>query len=158
VGSSLLCEVFPILFQVSLQLGLTIKEMGDWKGENWHWRLSWRRNFFSWGEELYNNLLEVIGLETMSKEDDQWVYANYLNTVCSNYLFLLHKFSPSSSLLFEAKIRKLHEIFEKTQIVSSKWLYWKRLFHHVYFMNGVSILRPFTPYSLMCHFAGYRNW
>jgi hypothetical protein len=29
VGSSPLYEVFPILFQVSLQLGLTIKEMRD---------------------------------------------------------------------------------------------------------------------------------
>jgi hypothetical protein len=45
VGLAPLCDIFPQLFNVSLQLKLTMKEMGVWEGDNWYWRLTWRRNF-----------------------------------------------------------------------------------------------------------------
>jgi hypothetical protein len=94
VGPAPLCEIFPRLFQqVSLQPVLTIKEMGVWEDDNWLWRLTWRRYFFSWEEDLYKHLLEVIGTTPIKKVADSWSYAfGDMYTVSANYLFLLGKF------------------------------------------------------------------
>jgi hypothetical protein len=49
--------------------------------------------FFSWEEDLYKHLLEVIGTTPIKKVADSWSYAfGDMYTVSANYLFLLGKF------------------------------------------------------------------
>jgi hypothetical protein len=62
VGVAPLCVTFSCLFRISLQSELLIKGMGGWDSEHWHWKLEWRRNFFSRELEPFRLLMELIHL------------------------------------------------------------------------------------------------
>ncbi|GAU38554.1 hypothetical protein TSUD_320260 [Trifolium subterraneum] len=61
VGVAPLKEVFPRLYSISLQMDLTIQEIGEWVNDKWVWHIKWRRIFFTWEEELARNLWNIIG-------------------------------------------------------------------------------------------------
>jgi hypothetical protein len=56
VGVAPLKEVFPRLFNISIQKNHTIQEMGEWVNAKWIWYIKWRRVFFTWEEEMDRNL------------------------------------------------------------------------------------------------------
>jgi len=39
-------ELFPRLFSLSLNQGMTVGEIGYWDDHGWHWHLNWRRERF----------------------------------------------------------------------------------------------------------------
>ncbi|MCI07352.1 putative ribonuclease H protein, partial [Trifolium medium] len=103
VGVAPLKEVFPRLYNISLQTGSTIQEMGEWVNDKWIWHIKWRRIFFTWEEELDRNLWNLIDVVVITKEPDSWSYANGgMYTVSANYLYLYKKFRPSSTLGLES--------------------------------------------------------
>jgi hypothetical protein len=99
IGLSSLKEAFPRLYGISLQINNTIQEMGEWVNDKWIWHIKWRRTFFTWEEELYRHLLNLIEEAAITKEPDSWSYA-YGDTymVSANYLYLYKKFLSSSTL------------------------------------------------------------
>jgi len=42
-GTDNLVNMYPRLYFLSLDQGLTVAEVGGWEESMWHWRLSWRR-------------------------------------------------------------------------------------------------------------------
>jgi hypothetical protein len=105
LGESSLASRFPRLFGISNQSEAVVSEVGRWENGVWRWRLEWRRRFFVWEEELYQDLLDVLALATISFVDDRWVWNPGLEegfSVKSTYVFLDHTInirSPLSSLL-----------------------------------------------------------
>jgi hypothetical protein len=75
IGLSPLKEAFPRLYGISLQINNTIQEMGEWVNDKWIWHIKWRRTFFTWEEELYRHLLNLIEEVAITKEPDSWSYA-----------------------------------------------------------------------------------
>jgi hypothetical protein len=85
---------------VALHPESSVKEMGEWVNDSWHWRLEWRRNFLIWEEDLFSKLLELIALATISRKEDSWSFLGGGEfTVNLMYHFLYNRFSPSSSLV-----------------------------------------------------------
>ncbi|KAK2422417.1 hypothetical protein QL285_032952 [Trifolium repens] len=113
VGNVPLCVTFPRLFKISLQTNLCVKDMGAWENDTWIWCLEWRRSFFTWEEELFVKLLEIIEPTPISKKDDVWacIFGGPF-TVSSLYLFLHNRFFSTSS--FGENLPKV--------IVGTKWV------------------------------------
>ncbi|CAJ2660747.1 unnamed protein product [Trifolium pratense] len=113
VGVRPLCDVFPCLFKIYLQPDLLIRDVGVWEADRWYWRLKWRRTFFNWEEELFKDLLRVIDVVLISKEEDSWSHVNGgIYSASSNYSFLYQKFHSSSLSLGLAPIRVIAKVWE----------------------------------------------
>jgi hypothetical protein len=60
LGDVILKDRFPCLFSISTLKDAKVAEAGSWVNNNWCWVLTWRRNFFAWEENLYNELLTLL--------------------------------------------------------------------------------------------------
>ncbi|KAK2356246.1 hypothetical protein QL285_093594 [Trifolium repens] len=60
LGDVTLKDRFPCLFSISTLKDAKVAEAGSWVNNNWCWVLTWRRNFFAWEENLYNELLTLL--------------------------------------------------------------------------------------------------
>ncbi|MCH79323.1 LINE-1 reverse transcriptase like [Trifolium medium] len=101
VGTQPLALAFPRLFAISVQQNMTLSQMGGVEAKGWRWRLLWRRNFFSWEEALYLQLIEVIqGFQPASQEDSwRWKADPQLGfSAKSAYQQLIKLFRPVSGL------------------------------------------------------------
>jgi hypothetical protein len=72
VGDISLEQRFPILFNISVQHGTMIRDMGRWENGVWRWELLWRRRFFAWEEPMLCDLEVVINGVVMEDVEDSW--------------------------------------------------------------------------------------
>jgi len=56
LGNVNLKSLFPRLYQISMNQGQKVEEVGEWKDMNWCWNLRWRRARFEWETTLENEL------------------------------------------------------------------------------------------------------
>ncbi|MCH98951.1 putative ribonuclease H protein, partial [Trifolium medium] len=73
-GAVSLREAFPRLYSLSNQPQRSIRDMGEWEGGAWVWKLNWRRPSFVWEEELHNRLSTMLESALISTEEDSWIY------------------------------------------------------------------------------------
>lgn len=72
-GSVPLSIKFKRLYNMSNCKMMKIQDMGKWIDGNWTWDLSWRRRFFEWEHDLFNQLMEEIqGIEIRASTQDHW--------------------------------------------------------------------------------------
>jgi hypothetical protein len=74
LGSVPLKDRFSRLFSISTLKEAKVAEAGTWVNNSWCWSLSWRRNFFVWEEELYNEFLALLQGVSLSVACDKWVW------------------------------------------------------------------------------------
>ena len=74
VGEMRLMQRFPRLYAISLQRQTSIADCGLWDGGRWHWSLLWRREFFQWELDLFNQFQQVLEQAqlTENQEDRSW--------------------------------------------------------------------------------------
>ena len=74
VGETRLMQRFSRLYSISIQRQIAITNCGMWNRGSWHWSLLWRREFFPWELDMFNQFQQV--LEQMSltenQEDRSW--------------------------------------------------------------------------------------
>jgi hypothetical protein len=124
VGRESLCLTFPRLFKIALHPESSVKEMGEWVNESWHWRLEWRRNFLVWEEDLFLKLLELIALANISRKEDSWSFLGGGEfTVNLMYNFLYNRFSPPSSLVLASagSLAKVWRSSAPTKVIVFSW-------------------------------------
>jgi len=56
VGRTNLKTLFPRLYNLSLNQGQRVEEVGVWEGSEWRWALRWRRERFEWEASLESDL------------------------------------------------------------------------------------------------------
>lgn len=74
-GNILLRVRFRRLFQLSLQQGGVVGDLGSWVGSVWVWDLKWRRPLFVWESDLLVEMLGVVTRNSHTNKDDRWVWA-----------------------------------------------------------------------------------
>lgn len=57
IGSEPLSIKHSRLYSISTGKEKSVQELGRWEGNQWHWELPWRRQFFEWERQLYNNFM-----------------------------------------------------------------------------------------------------
>jgi hypothetical protein len=72
IGDVALKDRFPRLFSISTLKDAKVAEVGSWVNNNWCWCLIWRRSFFVWEEQLYNELLTLLQGVSLSAVVDKW--------------------------------------------------------------------------------------
>lgn len=80
LGDTRLKDVFPRLYQVSLDQKATISGFGEWSSVGWHWCWRWRRSLFVWEEEILTelqNLLSLVVLQQQSSDSWNWKPDNF---------------------------------------------------------------------------------
>jgi hypothetical protein len=101
VGGGALALSFPRLFSISSQKDDLISNMGGWTSDGWVWNLRWRRQLFTWEEELCTNLLNTIGGANFSSHDDVWyceIGRDGVYRVKEGYDFLCQNFLPGLNI------------------------------------------------------------
>jgi hypothetical protein len=126
VGPKPLCELFPRLFSVSTQPEKFIKEMGEGRNDGWVWRLTWRRRFFAWEDELLVQLMELINQVNFSSFQDKWVCGIGVDrdyVVKDGYCFLSNNFLPRlvSSGDVGRLVKKVWESFAPMKVIIFSW-------------------------------------
>ena len=58
MGNESLNSKYKRLFEISLQNGAAVGDLGEWVEERWRWVFQWRREFFDWERVLLTNLLQ----------------------------------------------------------------------------------------------------
>jgi len=86
-------DSFGRLFLISNDKNARIKDMGEWRGGRWEWRLSWRRDLFQWERDLAQVLLQIINGQQLNNDvEDTWWWtkdSSGVYTVKSAYLTLI---------------------------------------------------------------------
>jgi len=59
-GGSPLHNLYPRLFSLSLDQGLTVAEVGEWEDFVWLWRLRWRSVRLQWKSTQEEELLRLL--------------------------------------------------------------------------------------------------
>jgi len=61
-----------------------LEEMGVWNGDQWIWKLLWRREWFEWEKPMVTTLLHNIQRNSPCKErEDEWFWKGKDNQVDS---------------------------------------------------------------------------
>ena len=60
IGDSTLKSRYARLFSISTQKEDLVAQMGYWQNHRWYWRFNWRRNLFSWEQNMIQDLLNDI--------------------------------------------------------------------------------------------------
>jgi hypothetical protein len=68
------CGKYFLDYTKSLYFHYKRSMIGFWEEGRWFWELKWRRNFFSWEEELVDQLLTLIDTVKVTRANDSWVY------------------------------------------------------------------------------------
>lgn len=73
VGEGVLKNLFPRLFQLSLDRDSNISSMGTWVEGEWRWEWKWRRNLFDRELNTFNQFLSLINrLPVREGAEDGW--------------------------------------------------------------------------------------
>jgi hypothetical protein len=75
-GKILLRTRFHRLFQLSLQQGGKVGELGNLVGSDWVWDLRWRRHLFVWETDLLHELMLVVTRNSRVNRDDRWSWTH----------------------------------------------------------------------------------
>jgi len=124
-GKILLRLRFRRLFQLSLQQGGKVEELGAWVGNVWEWDLRWRRPFFVWESDLLNELLVVVNRHSWSDREDGWSWTHSSDgrySVKSAYSILLYSLPGNGALegvVLEAASRVLKSCAPSKVVVFS---------------------------------------
>ena len=71
-----------------------IKDMRAWDNEKWKWNFRWRRNLFSWEEELVGNFYSVVNrleLRENTRDERMWAFNGSLGFFVSNFMLQVTK-------------------------------------------------------------------
>ncbi|KAK2449929.1 hypothetical protein QL285_009079 [Trifolium repens] len=124
IGREPLCSYFPRLFKMALHPESSVKDMGEWVNDIWHWRLVWRRDFWVWEEVLFSKLLEKLALASISRKEDSWSFiGGGVFTVNLKYHFLYDRFSPMSSLVLApaGSLAKVWRSSSPSKVIVFSW-------------------------------------
>jgi hypothetical protein len=72
VGETPLKDRFPRLFSISTQKEVSVAGVRKNINGTSSWDLNWRRRFFVWEHDLYNELLDLINPVTLVEDSDSW--------------------------------------------------------------------------------------
>jgi hypothetical protein len=72
VGETPLKDRFPRLFSISTQKEVSVAGVRKNINGASSWDLNWRRRFFVWEHDLYNELLDLINPVTLVEDSDSW--------------------------------------------------------------------------------------
>jgi hypothetical protein len=72
VGEIPLRDLFPRLFSISTQKVVLVAGVRKYINGTSFWDLTWRRRFFVWEHDLYNELLDLINPATLVDNMDSW--------------------------------------------------------------------------------------
>jgi len=61
-------SLYPRLYSLSMDQGMTIGEVGSWVDSGWQWRLNWRRARFKWESELEEDMLSILNRGVMNRK------------------------------------------------------------------------------------------
>lgn len=65
------------IFLVSAQKRNKVSEMGEWEGEEWRWKLEWRRGWFEWEGSLLTSFMQVLDSISLRRDtQDGWTWNN----------------------------------------------------------------------------------
>lgn len=65
------------LFKISTGKQLSVQQLGKWDGDTWEWNFPWRRRFFTWEQQLYDNLAaEFQPFQPRRMVQDSWRWKN----------------------------------------------------------------------------------
>lgn len=117
---------FPRLFAVAADPNALVSSCGSWLGVAWVWAILWRRQLFTWEEELLEELLLSLELVTLSTVPNLWVWTPFcfgMFLVASIYHFFSH---PSShGLRFYDKVlgnlNQIRKSVTPSKVVSFSW-------------------------------------
>ncbi|GLT41615.1 hypothetical protein SLA2020_156660 [Shorea laevis] len=104
VGSKLLRDVCPRLFELAVNKGGKIQEIRGWEGGRWRWKLEWKRSRLGreLSEEVLLNLLGTVHLWEGREDRWKWKYdGDGIYVVKKPYVFL----GPSRKILDEQKCK-----------------------------------------------------
>jgi len=73
VGSYSFDNLFPKLFQVSIQKEANVIDMTVREVSEWVWDLKWRRDFFEWELVILGDLLQALERTTFYNGVNFWV-------------------------------------------------------------------------------------
>jgi hypothetical protein len=126
LGSPPLCDRFPRLFSISLQQNASVEEMrGSVDGvDRWVWL--WRRNLFTWEQELLLELQQAVPLVARSEEIDSWFWrpeGSGLFTAKSAYLLLARIFG-SEAVFGRQELKVLNNIWRSpapSKVIAFSW-------------------------------------
>lgn len=77
IGQESLKIKFNRIFLVSDQQECYIYEMGEWVGEEWRWKLEWRREWFEWEKVLLTSFMQVLLSVSLRRDrKDGWTWNN----------------------------------------------------------------------------------
>lgn len=68
IGNEPLHLRFSRLFSLSLDKESVVANMGEWRGSEWKWNLTWRRSLFVWEEQLAQELHKLLEGASLSQE------------------------------------------------------------------------------------------
>jgi hypothetical protein len=101
IGDSPLKDRFPRLFSISNQQLASVNELCITDGGAVRWNFSWRRQFFVWENELFDNLKGVINGVLLSNDDDRWCWRPEKDatfSVKSAYSLVFNWSNPSAGI------------------------------------------------------------
>ncbi|GAU45708.1 hypothetical protein TSUD_86840 [Trifolium subterraneum] len=106
IGIAPLKDIFPRLYNISLQMDHTIQQMATWVNDKWIWHIKWMRIFFTWEEELERDLRSMIG---------EVVWGNLGDAV--KCIFDVKAFLRNDKI-FSTKDVGAEELFDQIQVTS----------------------------------------
>jgi len=65
-------DLYPRLFSLSLNQGMTVGETGFWDDYGWHWHIKWRMERFQWELVLEEELLSILSRRVLHKESKDY--------------------------------------------------------------------------------------
>ena len=93
---------FPRLYSISLDKGRKVGEVGIWEGEEWRWRLNWRRNRFVWEDQQEEQLIRSLVNTSLNREiQDQKVWNGEEFSVKNAYECLSNYATSNDKDVFE---------------------------------------------------------
>lgn len=71
-GPTSLENLFPRLYSVSNDKNSEIQKLGEWVCGQWVWKLSWRRSFFEWEQQMWAEFYIILPAGPLNGEQDTW--------------------------------------------------------------------------------------
>ena len=104
INDNKLKDLFPRLYSISLNQGMTVGETGYWDDHGWTWHLNWRRERFCWESDVEEELLTILAREVLVKDAKDFITwsgdSKGLFSVKSAYGLLTNQVSEPSNVVF----------------------------------------------------------